>query len=390
MKFLLERSFFHKIKISTLFWGIWFVLINFTVLEHPSFGQTSLNGLSIDADHMSRDSVKNLIVLTGNVQVIFRGQHLSCDRAEVHLNKETVIAEGRVVLQNPKVYAEGERLVLNYESNIGTLYRGFLKAGQVIFEGEVIEKIGEDEYVANHAYYSACATCPPAWSFTGTKIDAEIGGYASIDYPILRLGNFPVLILPWIKVPLKSDRQSGFLVPKFPFNKSSKLGITIPYFLAISRSQDLTFNLTMFKEQGLKPNLEYRYMLSENSRGTLISSFLKDKFFEHRVADPHNPSESHLVTTEQERWFFTYSHHYEMPEGMIQRANLSMASDLQYARDFPRDLDADGEPSIENKVSITKNTEAYHLSGEVIYNINQLVEDPLEQNNTAVHRFPEI
>lgn len=356
----------------------------------PSSRSGSLDGISINADKMSRDSEKNIIILTGQVQAIFRGQYLSCDQATINLNTEIVEAQGQVILQNTNVYAEGERLVLNYRTNVGTLYRGFLKSGQVIFEGDVIEKLGENEYQANHAYYSACATCPPSWSFTGSKIVAEIGGYASIDYPVLRLGDVPVFMLPWIRVPLKSDRQSGFLVPKFPFNKSSKLGITIPYFWAISRSQDLTMNLTMFKKQGVKPHLEYRYVLTENSRGSLTSSFLHDKFFERRTRTLSDPNTSTLVQSEEERWFFTYHHYYEMPEQFIHRADLSMVSDLAYARDFPRDLDADGEPAIENRVSVTKNTEKSHLSGEIIYDINQLVEDPLEENNTSVHRFPEV
>ncbi|MBK8205020.1 MAG: LPS-assembly protein LptD [Bdellovibrionales bacterium] len=356
-----------------------------------SQGQTNLSGISIhNAQKMSHDTVKKIISLSGNVQVIFQGQYLSCDKASINLKDKTVEAEGQVILQNQKVYAEGEKLVLNYQNNTGTIHRGFLKPGQVVFEGEVIEKTGEDEYVANQSYYSACATCPPAWSFKGSKITAEIGGYASIDYPVLRLGKVPIFALPWIRVPLKSDRQSGFLVPRFPFNKTSKLGLTIPYFWAISRSQDMTLNLTMFKKQGLKPNIEYRYLLSENSKGNFNSSFLEDRFFEQRTKNPSNPDETTLVQSERERWFFAYNHYFEMPEQITHRTNLSMVSDLKYARDFPRDLDTDGEPAIENKVSITKNTEGSHLSGEVVYNINQLVESSVENNNASVHRFPQI
>lgn len=355
-----------------------------------AWAQTTLGGISIDADKMSRDTVKSTIELSGNVQVIFQGQHLSCDRASINLKTREVEAIGNVILQNQKVHAEGERLKLNYDTNLGTLYRGFIKAGQVLFEGEVIDKVGEDEYVADQAYYSACATCPPAWSFTGSKIKAEIGGYASIDYPVLRIGDVPVFILPWILVPLKSARQSGFLVPKFYFNDAGKLGFAINYFWAIARNQDATISLTKFEKRGIKPHLEYRYVLSEASNGFLRTSFFEDKVFERRVREPATPDESTLVQQKKERWFLNYHHYYEMPEQITHRADLDLVSDIKYARDFPRDLDRDGEPALENRVSVTRNFERAHISGEVDFYINQLIEDPLEENRTSVHRFPEV
>ncbi|MCB0384091.1 MAG: LPS-assembly protein LptD, partial [Bdellovibrionales bacterium] len=352
--------------------------------------QTSLQGISINANKMSRDTSNNTIELSGNVQVVFQGQHLSCDRATINLKTREVEAEGNVVLQNPKVYSEGTRLKLNYDTNLGVLYQGFVKAGQVIFEGEVIEKTGEDEYVAEKAYYSACATCPPAWSFTGSKIKAEIGGYAYIDYPVLRIADVPIFILPWILVPLKSARQSGFLVPKFSFNDTGKLGFAISYFWAISRSQDATITLTKFEKRGLKPHLEYRYVLSENSTGSFRGSFFEDKVFERKVRTPAAPDDPQLVQQKHERWFFDYDHHFEMPEQITHRANLNMVSDIKYARDFPRDLDMDGEPALENRISVTKNHHNTHLSGEVDFYVNQLIEDPLEENRSSVHRFPEV
>lgn len=96
------------------------------------------------------------------------------------------------------------------------------------------------------------------------------------------------------------------------------------------------------------------------------------------------------VQQKQERWFLNYHHFYEMPEQVTHRANLNMVSDVKYARDFPRDLDADGEPALENRISVTKNHHNTHLSGEVDYYVNQLIEDPLEENRTSVHRFPEV
>ena len=109
--------------------------------------------------------------------------------------KKQVVAEGNVILQNVQVYSQGKRLVYNYKTEKGTLYDGFVQAGPVVFEGEIVEKVGPAEYIAKKARYTACTTCPAAWSFSGQKIEAEIGGYAWIKYPVLKSGRHPRICL---------------------------------------------------------------------------------------------------------------------------------------------------------------------------------------------------
>lgn len=162
------------------------------------------DGVLINADSMFRDLEKKTVKLKGNVQLVFKGQHLSCDKALLDLNAQQITAEGHVILYNEKTHVEGDKIVFNYRENTGYIYNGFVQSGQVVFEGEVVEKVGEDRYLASNAHYTACETCPPGWSFSGRKIDAEIGGYARIQRPVFRIGGVPVMILPSIIVPLKS------------------------------------------------------------------------------------------------------------------------------------------------------------------------------------------
>ncbi len=111
--------------------------------------QTSVaDGVLINADSMDRDLEKKLVRLEGNVQVVFQGQHLSCQKAEIDLNKQQIRAQGDVIIFNEKIHAEGDRIVFNYKQNTGYIYNGFVQSGQVIFEGDVIEKVTEERYIA--------------------------------------------------------------------------------------------------------------------------------------------------------------------------------------------------------------------------------------------------
>ncbi len=355
--------------------AVFLILFGFNI-----HAQSSLGGILINADTSDHDTATHLVHLQGHVQLVFKGNHMRADQAEVDLNNKIIRATGRIVLENQKVHLEGERAVFNYETIRGTIYKAFLKSGQVVFEGDEIEKTGAEEYVAINGRYTACANCPADWSFSGVKIKATLGGYAKITYPIFRVFGVPVFIFPYLPVPLKSNRQSGFLVPAVDFSGKGGVAGEIPYFWAISKSQDMTLTAKSYSQRGQKGLVEYRYKLSPLSDGILHSAYMKDNNFTN--------VNNQIVT--QTRWFLDYHHYYDLPENYVHRLKLSAAGDLRYQRDFPLELKGNGDPAFENRMSVTKNTENSHISAETAYYINLFKQDPLANNEDAVHRLPEL
>ena len=219
----------------------WFALLILSFsCGFGAHAQSVTDGVLINADSMFRDVEKRSVRLDGHVQIVFQGQHLSCDHATLDLKNQKLVAEGNIILTSDKVHVEGVRIEFNYKQNTGFIYRGFVQSGQVVFEGDLIEKVDKDHYLATNGDYTACETCPAGWSFSGRKIDAEIGGYARIKRPVFRIGGVPVMILPSLIVPLKSARQSGFLVPSPDLSSRGGIAFSESYFWAISRSLDLT------------------------------------------------------------------------------------------------------------------------------------------------------
>ncbi len=358
------------------------LVLLFSLLPCHAWAQSSVaDGVLINADSMDRDLEKRTVRLEGNVQVVFQGQHLSCKKAEIDLNKQQIRADGDVILFNERVHAEGDRIVFNYKQNTGYIYNGFVQSGQVTFEGDVIQKVSELRYVANNASFTACDTCPPGWSFSGRSIDAELGGYARIRRPVFRIGGFPVMILPGIIVPLKSARQSGLLVPSLEQSRRGGVAFSESYFWAISRSQDFTFTPKYYSLRGAKLMGEYRYVISETSRGNLQGAWINDQVFRKEVQP---------VLPKYDRWFVTYNHMHEMPGNFTHRADIRQVSDLRYPRDFPMEILGHGDPALESKTSLSKTTDNQAASAEVDIYTNLLRADPLSNNDTAVHRAPEL
>lgn len=362
--------------------GLVAVAISFLLMLSSHIGQAAPfdQDIALSADSMERDSSLQQAVLKGNVQIVFGGYHLSADYAKIFFETKEIVAEGQVVLQNEKIYIEGEALSYNYQTERGVIEKGFVKSGQVIFEGSRVEKTGENTFLVNDAQYTACTTCPAAWSFSGSVIEAEIGGYAWIKYPVMKVANFPIFAFFGIVVPLKSTRQSGFLIPGLEDSDTGGTAISESYFWAISRSKDLTVTAKHYSKRGLKGLGEFRYVLDEDSYGHMRGAYIYDRAF----IDPSTSREAPFG-----RGFLAYQHYYLLPNNYIQRADLLFLSDLLYHRDFHQELGTLGS-AIENRSSITRNLDNHHFSVEVGVYRNLLKSDYLADNDDAVHRLPEI
>ena len=352
----------------------------------PGYSQNTFDGLIIRADSGERNLESKSMELNGNIQIIFKGQHLSADKAIIYQNRKEFIAEGHVLLVTPKATLGGTKLTMNYETNDATVYSGFIQSGQVIFEGSIIEKKGEDQYLTTDSQYTSCTTCPAAWSFSGQTIEAQIGGYALIKNSILRFGTVPVFWLPYLIVPLKSERQTGLLTPIITFSQKGRFSISQPFFWAISDNQDATFTFQNFETRGLKVLSNYRYALSEESSGEFDFSFIRDNAFGHSNRYTNFLPETNKVN----RWYMHYSHYWKLPNDWIQRTNVNNLSDLQYPNDFRFETPLSGDPAMETRISLTKNTYDRHFSVDNSYYINTLKGHPTSNNRDSVHRLPEI
>lgn len=348
-----------------------------------------IQGLLIHADNMYRDSEKELVELEGSVQIIYQAKYIKADKAVIYLRAKRAELFGHVEMADPKNLIKADQIFLDYESNTGIIYNGFVQSGLVKFSGDTLEKISEQEYLVSSADYTACSNCPSTWSFSGSSIRAELGGYAYIKNAVLRVSDVPIFWMPYIVVPLKSDRQSGFLTPGFEQSDTGGFTLIQPYFWAISRNTDSTLSAVNYEHRGIKGIMEYRYLLSESSFGNLNAAILEDRAF-GKSTRLNSFRESNTQGDPLNRWFIRYDHFFEMEENLIARAQANLASDLQYSKDFPLETLNYGDSAMENRISFTKNTNTSHASIDTSYYMNMLQANPVAGYDDSVHRAPEI
>ncbi|HEY8269546.1 MAG TPA: hypothetical protein VIG33_01550, partial [Pseudobdellovibrionaceae bacterium] len=73
----------HTIRQRLLFTVIFFLGC---IFSEQAFAQSSakIQGILLNADSMFRDTENETMELEGNVQVVFRTQHIKCDKAKIN------------------------------------------------------------------------------------------------------------------------------------------------------------------------------------------------------------------------------------------------------------------------------------------------------------------
>ncbi len=328
-------------------------------------------------------------MLQGNVKIIYQSQFFEADQVEINLKIKQANLKGNVKIQATEYQMSGQEIQLDYEANQGLIYYGSVQSNNVRFQGDIIEKLSDTEFFVSNADYTTCSNCPATWSFDGSKIKAELGGYAYLKNTFMRVGGVPIVWLPYLIVPLKSERQTGLLTPEIGFVERRKLYFDQKLFWAISRSQDATITLRNYAIGGLKPAVEYRYVINEDSSGQINTSFLRDPLLgsDERFINYRQVSEQ---DTSYNRWSVrSYNQYSGDPYNKFQ-LKVNEVSDLRYPIDFNDEYPNYAESALESRLTYSHLMDHSLIMLDSSYYKNLLQADPLSPNTQSVHRLPEL
>jgi LPS-assembly protein len=250
------------------------------------------------------------------------------------------VAEGNVVLTVGQDILSGSHLEIDLENQVGTIENAylFLKENNFHITANKIEKTGPDTYRIDRATLTTCDGQTPDWQISGKDIKIKADGSGTAKHATLRARNMPVLYTPYFYYPANSDRQSGLLAPEFGDSERRGNQYNQPFFWAISESTDATFYGHYMSKRGIKPGAEYRYILNERAKGTLMLDGIHDKKIDDGGQSSNlygfrDPGEQVLRTNDDRYWFRT-SHHQPIPWGFFAKFDLDVASDQDYVREF--------------------------------------------------------
>ena len=296
----------------------------------------------LKADEVSYDQKANVYVARGHVELSKADKKLSADYIRFDRNTNRAYAYGDVVLVSGEDIVKGSAINIDLDEQVGSIQEGYvyLKENNFHIVSDSIRKTGEVTYEANNATITSCDGEKPDWKISAKEIEVAIEGYGTAENATVYVKDVPVLYTPYFYYPAKNKRQTGFLFPQFGYTDRRGFNVNLPFFWAISDSQDATFYTHYLDKRGVKPGAEYRYILSDTTKGPIMLDGMHDRKVDRDLDGSSTPwfgfedPGVQLPRTNEDRWWFRMSHHQKAPWDFDAKLDLDLVSDQDYLREF--------------------------------------------------------
>jgi LPS-assembly protein len=324
----------------------------------------------LKADSATFDQTANTYVAEGRVEITQGSRKLTADRVVLNVTTQEADATGNVTLVQGEDTLRSEKMMIDMDTNLGIIIQGtlFLKAQNYHLRGEEIERVGEDTYRVKGGTFTTCNGDWPAWRFTGTEALIVLQEYADIYGATFQVKNLPVVYSPYLTLPLKRERQSGFLFPKVGYSNVSGANLGMVYFWAIDRSMDATFFLDLATKKGIGEGGEYRYIRNKDSQGSLYAYHFKE-------TDTFQKTYTDKLDRKPDRWQVDFRHEEYFTPTFFAKTRLREFSDRQYFVDYGSTYGIQSSEQAYSFLSLTKNWERFSFFGEGRNTVDLRAED---------------
>jgi len=147
-------------------------------------------------------------------------------------------------------------------------------------DGAWIERTDGNHYRASKIALTPCL-CEegekPAWQIRADTLDAYGEGYADLSDAVIEVKGVPILYLPYLRLPMKGQRQSGFLPPSLSYNRFNGSVLSQSVFFDLGANKDSTMTVDFMEKRGTRFGAEYRYQQKTFSGWELQAEGIRDR-----------------------------------------------------------------------------------------------------------------
>jgi len=359
--------------------------LSFPVLE--SRAAEGSGALHWSARKQVWDRKSQLVSLSGNAILSQSGERLMADSMKIDLQARKVTAQGNCLYLARDIIMQSQSMVFNLDTRTGTIFGGKIATENFSLSGEKISRLGEARFSAINAEYTTCKDCPQSWSFFGEEVDLTFGGYAKMRQVRGKVGDVPITWFPYLVFPLKTQRQSGLLMPRFRFSGADGLAFVQPFFWAISRSLDLTLGAGTYSARGARLEFEGRAAFESGSAQANFY-FQRDQTYRPKLIDSVTGALSALEPI-QNRWGLLVSQRQSLGEQWTQTLRIEEVSDANYPSDLG-DLESRREAVLTSSFALTRTTPWSSGVLSVRRFRNRLGPNPLKWDGQVVQAIPTL
>jgi len=333
---------------------------------------------SIVADRMQQvGGDSDLFLATGNVEIIRGGSRLVADRVELNRATGEAVAQGKAVFFDGQDRLVGERIDFNLNTGTGVVYKGSTFVPPYYrLSADRMDRLGEGVYSVRQGIFTTCEGDDPAWSFRLGSAQADLENLITgTDTSFLVKG---VPVIPWVPffaASIRRERQSGFLFPEFGSNSRYGYLARTPYYWAINDSQDLTLAMDVFSKRGIGADLDYRYILSRDTRGQLTAFGINEGFLNSRQS----------AGLPENRGYYKLQHIWQATPNLSFKLDSNVTSDDDIYKTYAFTTADRVRQIAETNAFVTQRWNSFNLVGRVYW-----YQDLTQVRAVELQRAPEI
>lgn len=387
-------------------------VVSFAQSNERLFDDDPAEPWHITADEISFDKKTDQHIAKGNVTITKKNKRLTADFVRFDHETMEVLAIGHVIMMAGEDILVGNRMEMDLEAEIGTVYDGtvFIKENHFYIKGDRIQKTGKDSYAVGKGSFTTCDGDHPAWKITGRNLKVTLEGYGFVNHAALWAKRVPVLYTPFLVFPVKIKRQSGLLPPQVVYSKRKWEEYIQPFYWAINESSDATLYYHHIGRRGDKIGFEYRYVLDKKSKGTLMYDFLHDRKVDNGATESEEEwgyTDDSVLRPNSDRYWFRMKHDQALPSGFTAKLDIDIVSDQDYlhefkdgytgfdvtdryfSKNFGRDLDDYTDSTRVNSLSISKSWSQFSLNAETRWYDN-VINRRQNETDTTIQMLPVV
>ena len=216
-------------------------------LEGNVYIKTNL--LEFWSDRATYNKENQSFKLAGNVKVLSKNLELSSKTLAANLSEQTFMLKSSSFVFQNSVYGKAKTLKILKSGNIELLNTSF----------------------------NSCSLDDPVWDISSKKITLiEKENKAIVRGLKFKIGNVPILYIPYLQTPIGKKRLSGFLTPSLKQGKDG-VDIALPYYFNLAPNYDLTLSPRYIEERGEGIGFNFRYLNSSSTGEILLNSLNGDR-----------------------------------------------------------------------------------------------------------------
>ncbi len=363
--------FFSRDKFTAGLWVAFGIVAGITRAEVPK-------GIQFRADYYNRDLGTNMLKGKGNAWIKSEGRQLWADEIEVDFTTNRGTAVGNVHVEDGEINIYSANANFNLKGADAFFDKATLVSGQVVITGEVIRRMDVQNFEVEEGGYSNCnidllkgpkvSECPLDWGISGRRFRVTMGAYAHFYDVLVKAKRIPLLYAPYIILPVKTDRQTGLLMPSFIGSGTLGSGFSLPFFWAISPWQDLLVNPTFYSNSGLHTAFDYRYVYSGDTQGYASVYFVTRKFGPPSNPGPIDPTRPRPLGFLGEGAVRAHNIYQFGNTRAHSRQMITWVSNPYYTFDYAADVGPRAElGNLRSQLSLTQPGDSWLFTGQAQY-----------------------